>query len=244
MRSNRTGCLIGLLIVTLLVVVLALGAAWILLDWSARGGDVSIRLPFAPGIETSTPAPSLPTSTPPLATPIPPAATPTSAIGQLTSTPPVAVEGTPAPIVLQDPSLSDLASELTSVESGQAIWISMSEDALQQELSTYLSPYSESGYQFQSVAMESGRLVIQGKGQMDALVVNFTITVRPSVADCWFVVDVESVKLGKFPAPAFMTDEVQTYVDQWTEAYGNTGVVCVTEISVTNENMLLTGYVR
>ena len=92
--------------------------------------------------------------------------------------------------------------------------------------------------------MESGRLIIQGKGQIDALVVNFTITVRPEVSDCWFVVKVESVKLGKFPAPAFITDEVQTYVDQWTDAYGSTEVVCVTEISVTGDQMLLTGYVN
>ena len=39
MRRNRTGCLIGLLIATMLVVVLALGAAWILLDWSAPRRD-------------------------------------------------------------------------------------------------------------------------------------------------------------------------------------------------------------
>ena len=239
MRNNRTGCLIGLLIATLVVVVLALGAAWLLLDWSGRGESLSIHFPFSLGKDTPTPAFSSGA-----ATPISPTAAPTSAAGQPTSTPPVAAEGTPEPIVLNDPSLSDLASELTSLQSGQAIWISMSEDALQRELSEYLSPYVDNGYEFQSVSMEADHLIIQGKGQMDALVVNFTIVVRPMVSDCWFVVEVESVKLGKFPAPAFMTDEVQTYVNQWTDAYGNTEVMCVTEISVTDEHMLLTGYVR
>jgi len=145
--------------------------------------------------------------------------------------------------VLNDPSLSDLASELTSVTSGQAISISMSEDALQKELAAYLSQPS-SGYEFHSVEMEPGYLIIKGKGQMDVLVVNFTVTVRPYVTDCWFVVEVENVKLGKFPAPAFVNDEIQTYVNQWTDAYGNTGVFCVTDLNVTDDRMVLIGYVK
>ena len=76
MRKNRTGCLIGLLIATMLVVVLALGAAWILLDWSARGETVSINLPFSLG--KASPTPALAVSA---ATPAPPTATPIVAGG-------------------------------------------------------------------------------------------------------------------------------------------------------------------
>jgi len=247
MDGKRTGCLIALLVVTALFVVVALVAARVLLNWSERGEAISINLPFVAATATTAPAA---TATPKL---LPATATSAPAVGNTPQaestvepapTPPAASSGEPEAIILNDPSLSDLAGELTSVTSGQSISISMSEDALQEELTTYLAPLTESGYEFHSVEMESERLIIKGKGQMDALVVNFTVTVRPYVTDCWFVVEVEKVKLGKFPAPAFVNDEIQTYVNQWTEAYGNTEVFCVTDLVVTDERMILNGYVQ
>ena len=241
MQRSRTGCLVALLILTVLVVALALGAAYFLLDWTARGEPVSVRLPWLRPLLSGESGQTSTSLTPKL--PLP-SVIPTPAVTIPTPTPGGLGSGSsPEPLVLVDPTLADLASELTDVQSGQSVRISMSEAALQAELYAYLSGYSNAGYQFKSVDLRPDQLVIAGKGQIDALVVNLAITVRPYVTDCWFAVQVENVKLGMFPAPGFITDEVQTYINQWTDAYQKTGVVCITEIRVTEDQMILAGNV-
>ena len=241
MQKNRTGCLVVLLAATVIVAVMAFIGAWVVLNWSAGNGELSVDLPL----------PARRASVTPTATPVPPQ--PTATVKQLNSsaTQPAAPtaqpqSGTPTPpqaIILTDPSLSDLASELSHLYSGQSIHITMSEDALQQELYKALGGDLSVGYQFQSVNMVPGRLIISGKAQMDALVVALEVTARPYVSDCWFDVQVEQVKLGRFPAPAFVSDQVQASITQWTEAYRNTDLICVSEITITNDQMILAGIV-
>ena len=241
MQKNRTGCLVLLLAATVIVAVVAFIGAWMVLNWSAGNGELSVDLPL----------PARRASVTPTATPVPPQ--PTATMKQLDSsaTQPAAPTvqpqpGTPTPpqaIILTDPSLSDLASELSHLYSGQSIHITMSEDALQQELYKALGGDLSVGYQFQSVNMVPDGLVITGKAQMDALVVTLEITARPQVADCWFDVGVEKVMIGKFQAPAFVSDRVQEAITQWTEAYRNTELICVSEITLTDNQMILAGIV-
>ena len=241
MQKNRTGCLVLLLAATVIVAVVAFIGAWVVLNWNAGDGELSVNLPLparrASVTPTATPAPSRPTAT----------------VKQLDSsaTQPAAPtvqpqSGTPTPpqaIILTDPSLTDLASELSHLHSGQFIHITMSEAALQKELDASLGGDLSGGFQFQSVNMVPGRLVITGKAQMDVLVVALEVTARPYVSDCWFDVQVEQVKLGKFPAPAFVSDRVEEAITQWTEAYRNTELICVSEITLTDNQMILAGIV-
>jgi len=241
MQKNRTGCLVLLLAASVVVAVVALIGAWMVLNWSAGESVLLVDLPL----------PARRASATPTATPVPPQ--PTATVKRLNSatTQPAAPttqpqSGTPTPrqaIILTDPSLSDLASELSHLYSGQSIHITMSEDALQKELYEYLGGELSGGFQFQSVNMVPGRLVITGKAQMDALVVALEITARPQVVDCWFAVRVEKVMIGKFQAPAFVSDQVQASITQWTEAYRNTELVCVSEITITDNQMILAGIV-
>ena len=234
MHRNRIGCLVLLLIFAVIVALLALGAALVVMNWSAGGaGPIPLQLPTyaAPRLPAPTLAPIAP-----LPTPTPPAA----------ATPGPATTPAPEMLTLTDPTLNELGERLAGVQPGQSVRIVMSEEALRAELARNLAGVAGGGYEYQSVDLKNGRLVIAGRGRMDNLVVNMEVTARPYVEKCWFTVDVEGVKLGKFPAPRFVADQIEGYVTQWTEAYRDsaTQVACITEITITETSMTLAGWRR
>lgn len=269
---RNTGCLIFLLVVTILVAVIAAGAALFALNWARSGEEISVGLPLPTlamtqskiadatpaATPTATIAPTRPTATFAPPTPTERALFVTGQPPAPTAQPPALTTQSPAPtaqptggaaepagdIILDDPTVAELTSRLSHLQAGQAIRITMNEDALEKELLAALGGNLSAGFQFQSLNMKPGRLIIAGKAQMDALVVPLEVTLRPYVVGCWFNVDVEQVKLGKFPAPAFVADKVETLVAQWIQAYQSLDIICISEITITDNWMRLVGEVQ
>lgn len=209
---------------TALVIVLASCCALALLSW--RPGDLSSlfdrRLPFSflptPIPTAATLIPALPTATP---TPLPPSA-----------------------LILTDPTLRDLLVGLTDVHSGQAIQISMSQEALDNEIRDFLASNPSPGYQYHSLMLEPGRLTIAGQAQIERIVANLEVTGRPVVEDCWFDVKVEEVRIGSFAAPAFIAQEIENSLHLWAESYRANATVCIQELELSSGQILFVGVVK
>ena len=245
MERRNVRCLVVLLILALAVALLACAATVLLLYWQKD----RVTETLAPFALWPTPAQTImiPLSTLPAPTlPTPMATKPASSPGATkTASPAKPVPSqTPAPMVLTDPTLNDLMSQLANVQPGQSVRITMSETALNAEITAYLTQYPNPSYRHKKVNLLNGRLVIAGQVQLDRMVSDVEITARPYVGDCWFGVEIERVKLGRWPAPRFVADQVAQFVRQWTESYGETAPVCVQEITIEERRLIFVGVIR
>lgn len=246
MERKNVRCLVALVILALAVVLLACSATVLVLYWQ-KDRVAETLAPFAlwptPAQTVTIPLSTLPAR----ALPTPVATNPASSpIATRTASPAAkpAPAQTPAPIVLTDPTLNDLMSELAHVQPGQSVRITMSETALNAEITSFLSQYPNPSYRYKKVELLNGRLVIAGQVQLDRMVSDAEITARPYVGNCWFGVEIERVKLGRWPAPRFVADQVAQFVRQWTESYRETAPVCVQEITIEEHRLIFAGVIR
>jgi hypothetical protein len=153
----------------------------------------------------------------------------------------------PAPIgttTLVDPTLKDLKEELANVTPGQVIEIHMSEAALDGEIRSYLETTQTPNYRYKSLKLKDGLLTVYGQVQIESMLADAEVTVSPRVADCWFDVDVKQVKLGRFPAPGFLADQLAKVIQQWTQSYGADAPVCIQELTITDDGVTFVGVMQ
>jgi hypothetical protein len=165
-----------------------------------------------------------------------------------TSTPalPPSPTALPTPIgtmTLVDPTLKELNKELAGVKRGQIIEVRMSEATLDAEIRAYLSTVQTTNYRYRSLSLGDGTLTVAGQVQLEGVQADAEITASPHVSDCWFDVEVTRVKLGLFPAPRFLRDQLAAMIKQYTAPYAAKPPVCVQKIILTDEAVTFVGMV-
>ncbi len=169
------------------------------------------------------------------------------------STPTPLVPRTPAvritagpypPITLVDPEPAELEEAWVEAKVGQLLQVTMSEQALEEELLAGLASAPAQGYQLENLQLLPGQVRITGRADMNGLEVPVTAAGRISAADCWLDVEITQVLVGPLPAPAFVKQQFQDQLDQWSEAYRQDPPMCVSDISITQGQITLIGIKR
>lgn len=173
------------------------------------------------------------------------AGTPTPTIPPVSKTPAVRVTAGPnPPIVLVNPDMEKLEQAWMNAEAGQLLQVTMSEARLQEELLAAMSSAPAQGYQLEQVQLLPGQVRIVGHGEMNGLKVQIAGTARITAADCWLDVTLQQVQLGRLPAPAFITQQFQDLLRQWSDAYRQDPPMCVSDVTISPGQITLVGMKR
>lgn len=162
-----------------------------------------------------------------------------------TPTPVVRITAGPyPPIVLVDPEPEELEEVWVEAEAGQLLQVTMSERELKEELLAGLAGAPAQGYQLEDLQLLPDQLRITGRADLNGLEVPVTAAGRISAVDCWLDVEITQVLVGPLPAPAFVKQQFQDQLDQWSEAYRQDPPMCVSDISITQGQITLIGIKR
>jgi len=217
------------------------------LPWPLAGRNTATRTP-APPLKTPTataPLPATYTPLPPTATrlaqqptvpPTQPAVPPTSAA---TPAPPPAPAGA---IVLNDPTLSQLLQAVANGQAGQAVFVNLSEGALDREIQASLT--AGGAYQHQSARLQGGRLILTGRGSFEGISAEVQTTARLYAAGCRMTLDVERMRIGLLPAPRALVDQVQASARESLGGYAAAVGLCVEGVSVGDGALSIAGRVQ
>jgi len=176
-----------------------------------------------------------------------------TALPQATRPPATAVPAPPTPqpptqpapsggVILSDPSFQKLLNTLANMSSGEAVQVSLSEGLLNREISASLA--GNSTYQHESAQLSDGRLMLLGRGQIQGLSARVETTVRPYAGDCRLTLEIERMRVGSFPAPRFLIDQLAAGARQWSDGYVNAVNFCVEYASVVDRRLILAGHVK
>lgn len=148
------------------------------------------------------------------------------------------------PIVLVDPEPAELEEAWIEAKAGQLLQVTMSERELEKELLAGLAGAPAQGYQLEDLQLLPDQVRITGRADLNGLEVPVTAAGRISTADCWLNVEITQVLMGPLPAPAFVKQQFQDQLDQWSEAYRQDPPMCVSDISITQGQITLIGIKR
>lgn len=173
------------------------------------------------------------------------AGTPTPTIPPASKTPAARVTAGPnPPIVLVNPDMEKLEQAWMNAEAGQLLQVTMSEARLQEELLAAMSSAPTQGYQLEQVQLLPGQVRIVGHAEMNGLRMQIAGTARITAADCWLDVTLQQVQLGRLPAPAFITQQFQDLLRQWSDAYRQDPPMCVSDVTIAPGQITLVGLKR
>lgn len=173
------------------------------------------------------------------------AGTPSPTIPPVSKTPAVRVTAGPnPPIALVNPDMEELEQAWMNAEAGQLLQVTMSEAQLQEELLAAMSSAPAQGYQLEQVQLLPGQVRIVGHAEMNGLRVQIAGTARITAADCWLDVTLQQVQLGRLPAPAFITQQFQDLLRQWSDAYRQDPPMCVSDVTIAPGQITLVGMKR
>lgn len=170
---------------------------------------------------------------------------PTPTIPPVPKTPTVRVTTGPnPPIVLVDPGMEELEQAWVNAGAGQVLQVTMSEGRLQEELLAAMSSAPAQGYQLEQVQLLPGQVRMVGHAAMNGLRMQIAGTVRVTAANCWLDVELQQVQLGRLPAPAFVTQQFQDLLQQWSDAYRQDPPMCVSDVTIALGQITLVGIKR